>query len=611
MKNGLRRQENTRKTWLFGAFLLAAMSLLLVLNTKITVYSDDYWYGTFFDDGVKGFVLRMIEHYLSTNGRFYVHLIVPTVLLFDTKLYIFLSPVFLALLFWAAERALNEKTDKTHALLAAALGILCTLALDVQYLRMSLLWISAYFNYIFPVCMTALAAWYQGKYYRGELSRGGVVAGAVFCVLAGASTEQCGIMSLVVIWGFAAVSLLFGEVKFKKAWLYPALTLLGFLTILLAPGSWARVDRGVGGGILSFLHPTVFLSRFYDAMIYVIKYPSSVALLSLADIMSALVCVQDKKLPRVLLLGFVFAPLQILCAVFGFSWAGCVLAAVGLLYQAVCFALCKGWRMTGLWLLASFAAQMTLVITSLGSERTAVAGIVALICVAVSLLLRVVGKGPAWARRTAIAALAALCVLCYIPTLQGYTESKKIVDANLASVEESRQTGICEINIDIDPRYRFTMLFEGSYFYNYFRDYYDMDAGTKIEFVSEKWDTAQIGTQEETYEFPTLSDGNTLYFPVDYAVSAAGGQAEWSWKNKCYTISLDGVSYLVTEQGEVYRYLADGSRKYLGDGMQILLPFSETYTLLYTPAEKLTEFFKLQWHYDAPNGRYIVEEEAG
>ncbi|MBQ5749243.1 MAG: hypothetical protein IIV87_03715, partial [Oscillospiraceae bacterium] len=64
----------------------------------ITVYSDDYWYGTFFDGGLGGFIRNMIEHYRTTNGRLYVHLIVPFVLLFDTKLFIVISPVLLALL---------------------------------------------------------------------------------------------------------------------------------------------------------------------------------------------------------------------------------------------------------------------------------------------------------------------------------------------------------------------------------------------------------------------------------------------------------------------------------------------------------------------------------
>ena len=136
-------QNDKRRNFICGAVLLLTMAMLAVLNSKITVYSDDYWYGTFFDNGFVGFLKEMYRHYMQTNGRLYVHLIVPTVLLFDTKLFIFLSPVLLALLFALGAKAQNAQLQTGDVLLAAAFGILLTLASDVQYLRMSLLWISA------------------------------------------------------------------------------------------------------------------------------------------------------------------------------------------------------------------------------------------------------------------------------------------------------------------------------------------------------------------------------------------------------------------------------------------------------------------------------------
>lgn len=603
-------QKTARQTWFAGALLLAAMALLAVLNTKITVYSDDYWYGTFFDDGIGGFVRNMIEHYRTTNGRLYVHLIVPFVLLFDTKLFIVISPVLLALLYWAGARLLDEKITAKQAMIPAALGIFWTMALDVEYLRMTLLWISAYFNYIFPVCMTALAAWYQRRIAAGEEKKRVLIAGAVFAVLAGASTEQCGIMSLVVTWGYVLLITFVDKKYEKKNWLIPILTLAGFMTILLAPGSWARVGRGVEGGILSCLHPTVFLSRFYDAMIYLIKYPSAVELLACTDILAAALAFRDKRLPRALLAGLPLAVLQVAAYLLKMAWPACILAAVNLVYLAVCFLLRKEYRMTGLMLLASLAAQMTLIITTLGSERTAVAGIVALIIVCVSLLVRVLRYVPKRLAPIGVCLFAAACVIVYAPTLVGYTQSKKIVDSNLKAVQRSAETNVCEINMDIDPRYRFTMLFEGGYFYDNFRDYYNMEDDVKIVFTSEKWETASISDGKSAYTFPTLEDETGLYFPVEYAVSAAGGRAEWSWKNHTYLISFGETTYAVTEGGEVCRYLPDGGKEILGGDMQILLPFSETYTLLYCPAASLTEYFDVEWSYDAAENVYLIHPKA-
>ena len=50
----------------------------------------------------------MAQHYRETNGRFYVHLIVPFVLLFDTKLFLFVSPVLLALLYYFGAKMMDE-----------------------------------------------------------------------------------------------------------------------------------------------------------------------------------------------------------------------------------------------------------------------------------------------------------------------------------------------------------------------------------------------------------------------------------------------------------------------------------------------------------------------
>ena len=57
-KDSLDRRRRP-ELWLWAGLLLAAMALLAVLNSKITVYSDDYWYGTFYDNGIRGFLRNM------------------------------------------------------------------------------------------------------------------------------------------------------------------------------------------------------------------------------------------------------------------------------------------------------------------------------------------------------------------------------------------------------------------------------------------------------------------------------------------------------------------------------------------------------------------------
>lgn len=603
-------RSDQKRQWLCAAVLVAAMALLTALNSQITLYSDDYWYGTFFQNGFVGFLREMYHHYLETNGRLYVHLIIPVVLLFDTKLFMILSPVLLAALYALGAKALNGRLDRGGVMLSAAFGILCTLACDVQYLRMSLLWIAAYFNYIFPVCMTAAAVLFQRRWYAGTQSRTGHVFGLIFALLAGASTEQCGIVSLVVVWGYAILSRIWGGVERRRCWGHPAFVLLGFLTILCAPGSWARVGRGVDGGILSCLVPSVFVKRFYDAMIYVVKYPSSVVLLVLTDVTAGLLCLKERQLSRGLLSGFGFAALQLLFYALDWYWPACVVYVVSLLTLAVLFLLRREYWTTGLMLLGSLASNMMLIITTLNSERTAMIGMVTLILVMLSLLFRLARYMRPRGACVCLCMLAVICVAAYVPTLKGYADAKKIVDENLASVERSRETGVAEFNIDIDPRYRFTMPFEGNYFYNMFRKYYRMAPETKLVFTSERWNLGWLETAEGgTCVFPTLEDETGLYFPIEQAVAAVGGTTVYSWRDHSYNITLDGVCRHITADGVVTEQTADGTWRTLGDDFVILLPFSETYTLLYTRAERLTQYLGITWTYDAAQKLYSLRAE--
>jgi hypothetical protein len=346
-------------------------------------------------------------------------------------------------------------------------------------------------------------------------------------------------------------------------------------------------------------------------MIYVVKYPSTVVFLALLGVLAGLTPLFDKAAPKALYAGFALAAGQLAFWFLGLQKPACVWAALTLLGLAVLFLLRKKYWQTGLMLLASLAAQMTLVITTLGSERTAFAGIVALIVVDLSLLGRLLwpeeGRRPAALRAGVILALAAVCAVCCVPTLRGYTASKKIVDENLASVEESRKTGVCYFNIDIDPDYRFTMPFEGTYFYDNFRAYYKMSPDTKLVFTSKKWTLGALTDGKTPCVFPTLQNESGLWFPVEYVFSSLGGKAEWSWKNHTYTITLGKKTYLATEKGELYLYQKDGSKQQLASDFTILPPFSDTYTLLYCPADKLTAYFGVRWTFDAAQNQYTLE----
>ena len=68
---------------------------------------------------------------------------------------------------------------------------------------------------------------------------------------------------------------------------------------------------------------------------------------------------------------------------------------------------------------------------------------------------------------------------------------------------------------------------------------------------------------------------------------------------------LHGRTYFASRDGQLRLYKPEGS-ELLSEKFTILLPFSETYTLLYCPAEELREHLGVDFVYDAQNNRYTI-----
>lgn len=187
------------------ALLFFAVSLaLLLLTAKITVYCDDYFYGVFFRDGLGGFWELTKWHYLNFNGRAFVHFLAELALVFDTKLFVFLNPLMLAAAFAAGSRLQSGRTPWPTLLAACAAGMMGVLALPVRYLNTSILWISASFNYLFPITFLMAVLWL----YRSDTEKSRLRPLTMLLIfLAGATTEQSGLVAIVCLGGWGSLVL--------------------------------------------------------------------------------------------------------------------------------------------------------------------------------------------------------------------------------------------------------------------------------------------------------------------------------------------------------------------------------------------------------------------
>lgn len=601
--------QRERRAWLLGgAVLVLTMAMQLAVNLNITVYSDDYWYGTFFQGGLVQFLRNTLNHYLTTNGRVFVHILIPIVLLADTKLFAFLSPILTAAIFLLALRVQDKKLRGGALLLAAGLGLLSVLGSEIQYLRMSLYWIAAYFNYAFPLIFPLAVLWGMDRTLENKVSKPGAAGLCLCALLAGASTEQCGVISLVLVCGYWALLMIRRRPLPRLAHLYPLLTMAGYLTILTAPGSHARMARGIDGGIFSVLNPAVFTARFFDVMSYLCGYSFWNILFASLCMLAGLAALCDKALPRHLISGL---PAGIIAGVLGGlpSAQGplAVFTVCYTVYLAAALLFVPDYQITGLLLLGAGASVMMLIVTTLYYARCFFPCVLLFLAAAWSLLFRVLPHvRPKGVSIGLLVLLAAVFVARYVPIYQGYAANHKVVEQNLDAIERYQPGQELELSIDLDADYRFTSFFEGNYFLINFLQYYGLPIDTPVRFTSQEWDVSDVYVDGQRSTFPALEKDGRLLIPIDFVFQAAGGTSEYLWTNYSFSLTHGGRSYTLSKDGVLVEHLPEGDRT-VDENCPPVMPFSYTYTLQYLDAEDFARCFGIRFDYDAQADRYVYQ----
>ena len=89
-------KTNKIYTYISAGVLLLSIFLCWRLFEQIVLISiDDAMYAGFTQHGLKHFVDKNIWHYISFNGRFFVHFIMQLVVVFEEHLYAILFPLFI------------------------------------------------------------------------------------------------------------------------------------------------------------------------------------------------------------------------------------------------------------------------------------------------------------------------------------------------------------------------------------------------------------------------------------------------------------------------------------------------------------------------------------
>ncbi len=570
-----------KKAYLPIVTVLAICIFLLCLFSFVDLYADDYYYGQFFDDGVRSFFRMNVEHYKTFNGRVFVHILAEIVLLYKPVLYPCAALFLTVMLFFLSAKAVH--LDTIQLLRMIALGATFMLTVNVSILRESLLWVSASFNYLYPTFMVVLSIF---LFIKAEDKR--IVRYIVF-FLTGATTEQGGITFLAVVMAVFVWGIVRKDKKLRlRAVLAFVFAFVGVVTVFLSPATMVRVGRENSDGIDDFLGKLnfeVIFSRIADLSYYIFSADGAGRITAIFYISTGLYYLKRSK--KIAVCAFLLSGMSVFTAIFSCeAYVPVLLMISGTVFQFIIAVRSLKHEQTHIdtfvayLTVASAASVYPLIFTESIFPRTVfpycVYSIV-IISLYINFLLTQIRKADM------ILALSSLVVMgMSMPMLMGYYHNFCLSRDNLNSVRNTAD-GKAYFCMDYDEAYQHTAMYDDGFFYSMYRDYYGIDKSIEIYFRGENCIPIENGAGEQLLSPIIISDG-VAYAPLHLIIQELGEEAYYS----------DGVMY-ISYKGAAYTYNYRSqtmTRRYQGNETQYDLSGRTLENMyLYIKAEDVESIF--------------------
>ncbi len=529
-----------KKAYLPTITVFAVCMFLLCLFSFVDLYADDYYYGQFFDDGVRSFFRMNVEHYKTFNGRVIVHILAELVLFCKPVLYPCVALFITVMLFFLSAKAVHSDANSTLRLIA--LGASLMLIVNVSILKESLLWVSASFNYLYPTFMVVLSIFL----FITDENKSVIRYIAFF--LTGATTEQGGITFLAVVvavfvWGLVRKDKKL-QLRAVRAFVF---AFIGAITVFLSPATIARVGRENSNGVDDFLGKLNFeniFSRVADLSYCIFSADMAGNITAIFYLSTGLYYLKRGK--KIAVCAFVLAGMSILVAIFSCeTYVPVLMMLSGTIFQLIIAvkSLKHEQNRTDVFVayltVASAASVYPLIFTESIFPRTVFPYClysIVIISLYINVLLATIRKADM------ILALSSLVVLALnVPMLTGYYHNFCLSRDNLNSVR-SATDGKAYFCMDYDEEYQHMTMYDDGFFYSKYREYYGVDSSVKIFFFGEDCIPIQSADNEQLLSPIIISDGEA-YAPLNLIVMALDGDTHYS----------DDVMYL-SYMGAAYTY---------------------------------------------------------
>lgn len=506
--------------------VFAAMALMTLPS------ADDFWYRTFLNNGLQNYLSLMKEHYNTFNGRVVVHVVDHIVLHFGNWCFAAAGIAVFCFIPWA----LNEASGRERRLIpwAMALFLPAVLSLPRSVLNQGVLWISGFFNYVFPTAMlTAQVLLFELLGRRRE--RGGLLFGAA-CVLwsflCGATTEQSGFAAVLLTVYFLVKSLVVRRDRLSCALSFFA-SAAGLLTIFASPATRLRMSSEAKLGSFREIVSTMYENMGPCAKELCTSWLTPVALaVFFALTGAALLRKTGKKWPLAL---FLVPAAVSLIAPF------CPDALKTALFVALCFAaaaaagalIAGGEEAAGVLVLSGLAALAVILVTESIGGRTLIPFLLTL-AAADAVLLSAGVRDLRGALGGAVpGVLLALGLAAAIPYIGGMRYNLTVDRENQENLRAAWETGTLNYCLDYDMDY--TWLKPQDNFMDGYMRWEGLPDGTQAHYYSRL--RPQVVVNGETqYPAYVTRDGETLFWIR--VVEPLGGQVLMRPEEGCLTVVL-------------------------------------------------------------------------
>ncbi len=531
-----------------GAAVL--LGLLLVIHAITILCCDDYFYIGFWRGGLKSFIQNNINHYHQINGRVLVHVLCQTVLALGRPVFAGVAIVTYAALCRLAPALFGQDKQKftLWQLVVSWLifALLFLLMSQEMVLGKAMLWISAWFNYIFPAFLLVATATFLRK---AECRRFWfLLAGLLLCFLSGATTEQSGCVAMVLFGCFWLEGVI---LKRKPMWGrlgFVLAALAGYGTIFLSPATQNRAGRDLGLALVK--------NTFGRIAVNTVTLHRSLALIIAFCLISYFFSRCNPQAPKVNRLYLPLAVLLLLSAVLPsslrLSAALLALLLLGMAASTVGWIFFSPYKTAGYYQLAIMVSLLLMPFTNNAAVRITLPFVFGLLLLAMwqgsQLALFYWPRGNK--RRcvsmviTSVAGvLAGLAI--FLPTLSAFWANNRIFTANHAIIKENPGSASLTLSAQYDPRCCIKLLMHDTFAQGYFRTYYHLES-TQITFSPSAGQATASYLVYGSDADPVIARDGTLYASLRSVITACG---EWFCREECdhADFTLNGRKYVFTD----------------------------------------------------------------